>query len=549
MIMNPGTRRVFALVGVTLPLLLLSGLRPVEATCGGGGGGGMGGGSSSSSGTGESGANYAPDWSNSLDDASSKVANSRKGILIYFQPEGAKEIHPFFKTKMIEDISKEHAVVRYAYSKDNPLREEYNVPKDQHALFVCDWFANSMKEFDAPSVKHKFPFPAIEALLKQLRPTVEALLKKMETNLKNGEKKQEDAPECLKALGDLVLLKGHPVVEKAKPLIQKIEAAAEKEIETAVKIEDKKARAKEIQKIKSRYKKLKRVEDRCDKEIEAATGMAPARDADSALARGEVAETVDALLASIDFAKRAPSLSERADQAMREGLRAEIREDYEKALEQYAMAAGLDPRDSTALAYLGELYRHHLGRWDDARKTFERIVELNNHDLAMAVALHGLGKMTIWEGNNEAGLKLFEASLKRRPTAICYRNLAVFWNTEGEFKKAFDYATQAFKLDEGDAYNQVFYAVYLILDGQKEKGETLIKNAQFDPSMAYNYACYHAAAGRDELALKYLHRHFYGYERYDDVRRFEMAEARMDIHFKKYKNDPKFLELTALAAK
>ena len=91
--------------------------------------------------------------------------------------------------------------------------------------------------------------------------------------------------------------------------------------------------------------------------------------------------------------------------------------------------------------------------------------------------------------------------------------------------------------------------IYLILDGQKERGEALIQKAQFDPSMAYNYACFYAAQGKDELALKYLHRHFYGYEKYDDVRRFEMAEARMDLHFKKYKEDPRFLEMTALAAK
>ena len=56
-------------------------------------------------------------------------------------------------------------------------------------------------------------------------------------------------------------------------------------------------------------------------------------------------------------------------------------------------------------------------------------MELGNNDLATAVSLHGLGKMIIWEGDNEKGLKLFEESLKRKPTALCYRNLAVFWNT------------------------------------------------------------------------------------------------------------------------
>ncbi|HZN62320.1 MAG TPA: hypothetical protein VFC90_07935 [Planctomycetota bacterium] len=548
--MNKSLARVLAML-LALPVLVLTGAR-LEATCGGGGGGGMGGGSSSggTSGTGSA-ASYSTNWTTTYEEATSKAKESHKGIMLYFEPEGSKEAHLFFRTKMMEDLSKEHLVVRFPYSKENPLRAEYKVPKDQHVIHVCDWFANSMKVFMARDSKTKFPSPTIEYLLNTIRKTVEALLKKLEGNLKSAEAKMEkgDAPEALKALGDLATLKGHEIAERAKPVIKKIEAAGLKEIEEAARIEDKKARGQALQKIKTRYKDLKSVEDRCDKEIEAATGMAPARESDTVLVRADAAETVDALLASVDWSKQAPSISERAYRALCDGLQCEIREEYEKALEFYAMAAGLDPKDSIALIYLGELYRHHLGRWSDARRTFDRVVELNNSDLAMAVALHGLGKMTIWEGNNEAGLKLFEQSLQRRPTAMCYRNLAVFWNTENDFKKAFGYATQAYNLDPNDRYNQVFYAVYLVMDGQKEKGEAMIAKAQFDPSMSYNYACYYAAKGQRELVLKYLHRHFYGYERYDDVRRFEMAEARMDINFKSYKEDPKFIELTALAAK
>ena len=546
--MNQLLARVLALI-LALPILVLTGVR-VEATCGGGGGGGMGGGGSSggeNSGKGDP--TYTTNWVTTLSDAMTKSADFKKAVLIYFPPEGEKGSHPFFRTKMMQDISMEMGCVRVAYTKDDPLREELKVPKNLHVLHVCDWFANSLKSW-AVGPKDKFPFPAIDSLIKNLQKTVDGVLKKLEGNLKTAEAKLEKDPtEALKALGDLLTLKGHEIVNRAKPVIAKIVEAATKEIDAAVKIEDKKARAKELQKIKGRYKSLKPIEDRCDKEIEAATGMAPARESDSATVRGEMAEAADALLASIDFTKRAPSVSERAHQAMVDGLNCEIREEYERALEHYAMACGLDPKDSVALTYLGELYRHHLGRWSDARRTFERVVELGNNDLAMAVSLHGLGKMVIWEGDNEKGLKLFEASLKRKPTALCYRNLAVYWNTEKEFKKAFGYATQAFDLNPEDPYNQVFYAVYLILDGQKDKAEAMIKKAQFDPSMSYNFACYFAAQGKDELALKYLHRHFYGYEKFDDVRRFEMAEARMDIHFARYKNDPKFVEMTALAAK
>jgi tetratricopeptide (TPR) repeat protein len=550
--MSNNLTRFLAIGAVALSLTFAAATRPVEATCGGGGGGGMGGSGSSSSDNkgGKGDPSYSTNWVASLTEAMDKVKPTRGSVLIYFAPEGEKGSHSFFKTKMAQDISTEHAVIRIPYTKDNPLREEFEVPKSSHVLHVCDWYANSLKVFTAAS-NTKFNYPAIESVLKQLQPTVEGVLKKLEGNLKNAQAKLEkgETLEALKAMGDLVTLKGHDLVKKAEPSIKKIEEAANQEIDAALKVEDKKARAKELQKIKGRYKGLRKVAEKCDKGIEAATGMAPEPEKDSALGQGEFGRAADALLASIDFTKRAPSIVERAYQAMVDGLNCEIREEYEKALEHYAMACGLDPRDSVALAYLGELYRHHLGRWSDARKTFERVVELDNNKLAPAVALHGLGKMTIWEGNNAEGLKLFEASLKKTPTALCYRNLAVFWNTEGEFKKAFGFATQAFDLNPEDPYNQVFYSIYLLLDGQKERGEALIKKAQFDPSMSYNYACYYAAQNQDELALKYLHRHFYGYEKFDDVRRFEMAEARMDLHFKKYKEDPKFLELTALAAK
>ena len=548
MIQHP--KRIFGLLGLAVPLLLVADLQRVEATCGGGGGGGMGGGSSSTGASGKGGPVYSTTWASTISEATDKSLPARKGVLIYFPPEGEKGVHPLFRTKMLQEISAELGCLRVSYAKDDPLRDELKVPKNLHVLHVCDWYANSLTSY-AVKTGDRFPYPAIDALLKQIQKTVDVLLKKLEGNLKTAEQKLEkdDAPEALKALGDLVTLKGHEIATRAKPVIVKIEAAAGKEIDAALKIEDKKARAKELEKIKTRFKNLKSIENRCDKEIEAATGMAPAREPGSALARGEAAEAVAALLASIDLSKRAPSNVERANQAMVDGLNCEIREEYEKAMEFYAMAAGLDSKDSIPLIYLGELYRHHLGRWSDARRTFERVVELNNSDLAMAVALHGLGKMTIWEGNNEKGLKLFEESLRRRPTAMCYRNLAVYWNTENEFKKAFGYATQGFALDPEDPYNQVFYAVYLIMDGQRNKGEELIKKAQFDPSMAYNFACYYAALGQHEMVFKYLHRHFYGYERFDDVRRFEMAEARMDINFKKYKDDPRFIELTALAAK
>ena len=44
--------------------------------------------------------------------------------------------------------------------------------------------------------------------------------------------------------------------------------------------------------------------------------------------------------------------------------------------------------------------------------------------LSRAVALHGLGKMTIHDGEFKAGLALMERSMEAYPLALTYRNLA-----------------------------------------------------------------------------------------------------------------------------
>src|SRR5262245_48401978 len=144
--MSHSPRRALLLIAVAVPLLALADLRPVEATCGGGGGGGMGGGGSSSNGAG-GGTEivYTCNWAMNLSDATSKATEGQKGIIIYFQPESAKDVHPLFKTKMMQDLSDEYPVVRLSYTKDHPLRAEFKVSKDQHVIHVCDWHVNSLK--------------------------------------------------------------------------------------------------------------------------------------------------------------------------------------------------------------------------------------------------------------------------------------------------------------------------------------------------------------------------------------------------------------------
>ena len=50
---------------------------------------------------------------------------------------------------------------------------------------------------------------------------------------------------------------------------------------------------------------------------------------------------------------------------------------------------------------------------------------------------HGLGKITIHNGDFKKGLSLLEQSVEVYPLALAYRNLAVYWNSEGDLDKAF----------------------------------------------------------------------------------------------------------------
>ena len=60
------------------------------------------------------------------------------------------------------------------------------------------------------------------------------------------------------------------------------------------------------------------------------------------------------------------------------------------------------------------------------------ILNMPADSVARAVALHGLGKMTIHDGEFKKGLSLMEQSVAEFPLALAYRNLAVYWNSEGD---------------------------------------------------------------------------------------------------------------------
>jgi len=242
-----------------------------------------------------------------------------------------------------------------------------------------------------------------------------------------------------------------------------------------------------------------------------------------------------------------PKITALVKAIMKRGLIAENKAHYILADKLYAQARRLDPADPTPLRYLGELHRHHIGDWEKAKTEFHEILVLQADPLSRAVALHGLGKITIHEGEFKKGLGLMEQSVETYPLALAYRNIAVYWNSEDDLAKGSYYTQLAFDLDPEDPYNHVFAAVFMAASGKKDEAlKIAVKNANLLPA-SYNLAAIFAQAGQRDKALAYLKRHFYSYERFHAVREKEMMEARVDAVFDSLRQDHAFLDLTKFA--
>jgi len=269
------------------------------------------------------------------------------------------------------------------------------------------------------------------------------------------------------------------------------------------------------------------------------------RGAQKALARLGVTVT-DAELRTTDPVTT-PKMDRTMTAAMDRAFAAELAEDYARARKLYAAAAKIDPADPVPQRFLGELYRHHTGEWALATQTFTHLLTLQPDPLSKAVALHGLGKMTIHMGDSAKGLALFEQSIAVFPLALTYRNLAVYWNSERVREKAQAYVAKAMALDPDDAYNLVFAATYMADSGRAEEALRIAKEHEGLLSASYNLAAIYSLLGQKGKAMELLHRHFYQYERYDDVRAMEMWEARVDYVFSSLREDGDFVKLTAMA--
>jgi tetratricopeptide (TPR) repeat protein len=277
-------------------------------------------------------------------------------------------------------------------------------------------------------------------------------------------------------------------------------------------------------------------------------GKLPKRAAEALKKLGHpVDDSVSRLGAPAAMPRLDPATTARIERTMDAGLDAEDAARYTRARQLYLRAHQMDPADPVPLRYLGELYRHHLGDWTAARRTFQQVLAMPADPISRAVALHGLGKMTIHDGDFAHGLALLEASVATYPLPLAYRNLAVYWNSEGQVQKAQGYAEKALALDPDDPYTQIFVAAFLAEDGRRDEALRIAHAHEDLLAASYNLAAIQCLLGHRDEAMALLRRHFYQYERFDAVRAKEMKEAREDIVFTALKQDPEFVALTAKA--
>ena len=242
-----------------------------------------------------------------------------------------------------------------------------------------------------------------------------------------------------------------------------------------------------------------------------------------------------------------PAISAQILSTMKRGLVAENKAQYTLADKLYTQAHNMDPADPTPIRYLAELHRHDTGDWEKAKMEFHQILDMPADPLSRAVALHGLGKITIHEGEFKKGLHLMEDSVATFPLPLAYRNLAVYWHSEGDLIQGSSYTQKALAMDPTDSYNLVFAAVFMAANGQKDEAlKIALANINLLPA-SYNLAAIFAQNGERDKALAMLKRHFYQYERYQEVRTKEMMEARVDAVFASIVRDKDFLDLTKFA--
>ena len=475
-------RKRFVLVALVLALSLLAGALPASATCGGGGGGGKGGMSPGGGGGGTAIDTEAYNVPWKIVGPADAVPDG--ALIVYWfptSPENARSAE--VRSSRFLTLSSGQCVGMALVRMDNaPLRTKFSAPQDQPVVVLAS----------------------------------------------------KDGTEVGRVAGANGVVK----VDEVEALVKKEVSKREDEAKQTLDQAKEKVEAKDADAAAALYQHV--YDQRCllpGEAKKAAKGL-------KKLGK-PVPETESSRLETVQPADASAPRTAEMVRTMRAGVSAEQEGKILEAKAAYESAHRMDPNDPVAARYLAELYRHHTGDWASARTLFNQILAMDADPLSRAVALHGLGKTTIHEGNFAKGLSLFDESLRAYPLALTYRNLAVYWNSEHQSEKAYGYVKKALELDPNDEYNQIFAATYLVSLGKPEEAEAVAQRHEQMLEASYNLAAIYAQLGRKDQALAMLQRHFFVYEQFDAVRAKEMQEARDDVAFARYHQDPDFVKLTA----
>ena len=105
--------------------------------------------------------------------------------------------------------------------------------------------------------------------------------------------------------------------------------------------------------------------------------------------------------------------------------------------------------------------------------------------------------MTIHSGEFARGVAMFEDSIAEFPLPLTYRNLAVYWNSEGRFDKAWGHVEQALALAPDELYNKIFAATYFVGQGKPEEAERIATANEPVLEASYNLAAIWAQLGKE----------------------------------------------------
>jgi tetratricopeptide (TPR) repeat protein len=226
---------------------------------------------------------------------------------------------------------------------------------------------------------------------------------------------------------------------------------------------------------------------------------------------------------TVDFLTSRPPISEPA-----KDLTPELRGDLLAARQRYldAIAAYRQgPPDSPVLANKIGVAYHHMFDVTDAKKYYERAIQLNPR---YAEAINNLGAIYHAEKNYREAERLYRRAIKIDPQSpLFYSNLGTAYFFQGNAKKGADAYRQAFALDP---------EVFERSAGAKiEESSTSKDLAQVNYTLAKTYA----QAGMNDRALAYL-RKAVG-EGFSDRKRLMT-----DREFASVRETPEFIQLLSM---